>query len=666
MRRITILLLSSLLTTVCFAQGELSETFDAESGWTASGGEAVEKYEDGMYIVKNKERYTYIRSEKEVGSVSDGSDFMVSVKAQLHHISYSGGDNQYGVAIGNSDMSSYYVLAVNNDTTYALAEVMNGDTLTYVDWTKHYIVQPDVRQNELTIVKENQKVYYQINGYNIFEKDFSGSYANKVALLTGIKSTVSFDEVNAKVTGKQEINVAGDAVKKEDYELKNLGGNVNSCFTEILPRVQGEELFITRMDHPENLGDETNSGDIWVTTANEDAAGSEDMDDDEDMDEEEMMDDEEPSKWEMVKHLGNIVNNDNDGNTNFIISFAPDGNSMYLKGLYGDYHPIYESTKEGDGWSVPQPMKMDDYYNLSDEINIASTPDREAVIISIERLDSKGGRDLYYSEKTDSTWTKPLNLGDVINTYGDDISPYLAKDGKTLYYATQGKAGYGGYDIFRTVRQSDDWTDWSEPENLGEVINSEQDDRDYYIPEVVEEEGTQAYLSSSVLTEGAYGGLDVYELVPVPEKAPVRQGLVAGAQIRINFDFNKADIRGEDAQELDLGINALNAGTYEIEISGHTDNYGGDGYNQKLSERRAESVYNYMTRNGLDVEKVKVKQAGYGEKYPCDTNRTNEGRFNNRRVLIVILGENEGKQINSYTDVYQQGNCGTTSFKDQE
>jgi len=641
-----------LLTSVCFAQGELSDTFDAESGWAVSGGEAVENTEDGMYIVKNKERYTYVRSEKEIGSISDGADFMVSVKAQLHHISYSGGDNQYGVAIGNSNMSSYYVLAVNNDTTYALAEILNGDTLTYVDWTKHYIVKPDVRQNELTIVKENQKVYYQINGYNIFEKDFSGSYANKVTLLTGIKSTVSFDEVNAKVTSPLEVNVAGDAVKKEDYELKNLGGMVNSCFTEILPRVQGNQLYITRMDHPENLGDETNSGDIWVSAANDEAAGSEDMND------EETMDEEEASKWAMVKHLGNIVNNDNEGNTNFIVSFAPDGNSMYLKGLYGEYNPIYESTKEGEGWSAPKAMKMDDYYNLSDEINIASTPDRTGVIISIERLDSKGGRDLYYSEKTDSTWTKPLNLGDVLNTYGDDISPYLAADGKTLYYATQGKAGYGGYDIFKSVRQSDDWTDWSEPENLGEVINSEQDDRDYYIPETVEEDGAQAYLSSSVLTEGAFGGLDVYELVPVVAMEEPKKGLVAGAQIRINFDFDKADIRQEDAQGIDLGINALNNGNYEIEIAGHTDNYGGDGYNQKLSERRAESVYNYMTRNGLDIEKVKVKQVGYGEKYPCDTNSTNEGRFNNRRVLILILGEG----IGSYLDAHQEGNCGITGF----
>lgn len=654
------LILSSLLTTVCFAQGELSDTFDAESGWTASGGEAVEKTEDGMYIVKNKERYTYVRSEKEIGSISDGADFMVSAKAQLHHISYSGGDNQYGVAIGNSDMSSYYVLAVNNDTTYALAEIVNGDTLTYVDWTKHYIVQPDVRQNELTIVKENQKVYYQINGYNVFEKDFSGSYANKVALLTGIKSTVSFDEVNAMVTAPKEVKVAGDAVSPEDYELKNLGGTVNSCFTEILPRIQGDQLYITRMDHPENLGDETNSGDIWVSTANDDAAGSEDMDD-EDMDDEEMMDMDEDSEWAMVSHLGNVVNNDNEGNTNFIVSFAPDGNSMYLKGLYGEYNPIYESSKEGEGWSTPQAMQIEDYYNLSDEINIASTPDRNGVILSIERLDSKGGRDLFYSEKTDSTWTKPLNLGDVINTYGDDISPYLAADGKTLYYATQGKSGYGGFDIFRTVRQSDDWTDWSEPENLGEVINSEQDDRDYYIPESVEEDGAQAYLASSVLTDGAFGGLDIYSLVPVAEEEIARPDLVAGSQIRINFDFDKADIRGEDAQGLDLGINALNAGDYEIEISGHTDNYGGDGYNQKLSERRAESVYNYLTRNGLDIEKVKVKQTGYGEKYPCDTNRTDEGRFNNRRVLIVILGEGVG----SYTDVYQEGNCGTTSFKSE-
>ncbi len=650
MRRITLLILSSLITGFCWAQGELSDTFDANNGWSATGGEAVEKFEDGKYIVRNKERYTFIRSEKEVGPISEGADFMVKVKAQLHRISYAGGNNQYGVAMGNSDMSSYYVLAIRKDTTYALAEIVNGDTVTYVHWKKHYIVKPDVRQNTLAIIKENKHVYYQINGYNVYAKEFSGSYANKVALLTGIKSIVAFDSLAAKVTAPLEINVAANAVKKDEFELKNLGCQVNSCFTEILPRLSTDagKLYMTRMDHPENIGDETNAGDIWVSTANANAAEASEEESEE-----------EKAKWALAQHLGNIVNNDNQCNTNFIISFAPDGSSMYLKGLYGDYHPIYESEKDGDGWGSPKPMKIEDYYNLSSEINICTTSDRKGMIISIERLDSKGGRDLYYSERGEGdSWTKPVNLGDMVNTYGDDISPFLASDDKTLYYATKGKPGYGGFDVFRTVRQGDSWTEWSEPENLGEVINSAQDDRDYYIPENVTEGGPQAFMASAALVEGACGGLDIYELVPVEDEAPARRGLMAGDQIRINFDFDKSDIRPADAENINRAIGLLNKGTFSIEIAGHTDALGGEVYNQRLSERRSESVYNYLTRNGLDTEKIKVKNTGYGKKYPCDTNSTDAGRFNNRRVLVVILGEGVG----SYLDVHQQGSCGATSF----
>lgn len=664
MRRITFLILFAFISAgVCFAQGEITETFDADGGWVVSGGKAVEKHEDGTYIIKNKERDGYVWAEKEIGKVEKDADFRATVKARLQSISEAGGDNQYGIALGGApgcgDTSdkSYYVLAVNNDTTYALAEIQNGDTVSYVDWTKHYIVKPGLKSNELSIVKENDRVYYQINGYNIHQTPFTGSYVDKVALLVGVRSAVAFDSLHAEVTAPKKVKVASDALKKDDYMLRNLGSNVNSCFTEILPRLSddGKQLYVTRMDHPGNLGDETNAGDIWVSALKgEPAEGEEEAEGD--------CEGKSVSKWKSIAHMGEKVNTQDDGNTDFIISTSEDGNSMFLKGLHGKYHPIYESKKEGDAWSAPQPMKIDDYYNLSNEINICTTSDGKGMILSIERLDSKGGRDLFYSERKGEGWTKPVNLGDVVNTHGDDISPFLSKDNKTLYYSTKGKPGYGGYDIFKTTRKGDSWTEWTEPENLGEVINSPQDDRDYFIPKQVEEDGAKAYMASAVIMEDAscYGGMDIYEVVPVPEEEVAGGGpLAPGKQIRINFDFDKSDIRPEDAKELDMGIVALNKGKFQIEIAGHTDSYGTDAYNQALSERRSEAVYNYMTRNGLDLEKVKVKNVGYGEKYPCDTNKTNEGRFNNRRVLVVILGDN----VNSYLDAYQKGNCGSTSFE---
>ena len=72
-----------------------------------------------------------------------------------------------------------------------------------------------------------------------------------------------------------------------------------------------------------------------------------------------------------------------------------------------------------------------------------------------------------------------------------------------------------------------------------------------------------------------------------------------------------------------------------IEISGHTDNQGGEAYNQKLSENRAKSVFEYLLNNGIDKSRLSYK--GYGEEKPVDSNDTEEGRANNRRTEFKIL-----------------------------
>ena len=75
-----------------------------------------------------------------------------------------------------------------------------------------------------------------------------------------------------------------------------------------------------------------------------------------------------------------------------------------------------------------------------------------------------------------------------------------------------------------------------------------------------------------------------------------------------------------------------------IEIIGHTDDVGDDDYNQDLSEQRAQSVFEYLVDTGLDATKIIVK--GMGEKMPIASNQTEEGRAENRRVEILILGRN--------------------------
>jgi outer membrane protein OmpA-like peptidoglycan-associated protein len=123
------------------------------------------------------------------------------------------------------------------------------------------------------------------------------------------------------------------------------------------------------------------------------------------------------------------------------------------------------------------------------------------------RGDSYGDRDIYVSfPKTDSTWTKPLNLGKNINTKGTESAPFLAADDKTLYYTSDGLMGYGGSDIYISRRLDDSWTNWSKPENLGPIVNTAFDES--YL--TLNAAGTRVYFTSEITDDN---DMDIYKLV---------------------------------------------------------------------------------------------------------------------------------------------------------
>ncbi len=116
------------------------------------------------------------------------------------------------------------------------------------------------------------------------------------------------------------------------------------------------------------------------------------------------------------------------------------------------------------------------------------------------------------SEKTESGWGEPINLGEVINTNFAETKPFLHPDGKTLYFSSEGHYGLGGYDIFMSKRLSESsWTQWSEPINLGRTINSPADDAI-----TLSIDGETALVVAEAAAD-SYGREDIYELV-VPEK----------------------------------------------------------------------------------------------------------------------------------------------------
>lgn len=121
---------------------------------------------------------------------------------------------------------------------------------------------------------------------------------------------------------------------------------------------------------------------------------------------------------------------------------------------------------------------------------------------------------------------------------------------------------------------------------------------------------------------------------PPPPPAPK---VVDRLAIHVNFDTAKADIRKSDVAELQKAIDFVKKYPgYAISVEGHTDNRGNAKYNQTLSEKRAAAVKKYLVDKGVQNGN-RIKTAGYGLSKPIADNKTEKGRFENRRVEIVIL-----------------------------
>jgi OOP family OmpA-OmpF porin len=109
--------------------------------------------------------------------------------------------------------------------------------------------------------------------------------------------------------------------------------------------------------------------------------------------------------------------------------------------------------------------------------------------------------------------------------------------------------------------------------------------------------------------------------------------------LHVNFDFDKSAIRNADLAELRKGVDFVKKYPgYKISIEGHTDSIGTVNYNQRLSERRAAAVKDYLLKQGV-TDGARLKSKGYGKSKPIADNSTEQGRFKNRRVEILILSE---------------------------
>jgi OOP family OmpA-OmpF porin len=125
-------------------------------------------------------------------------------------------------------------------------------------------------------------------------------------------------------------------------------------------------------------------------------------------------------------------------------------------------------------------------------------------------------------------------------------------------------------------------------------------------------------------------------VVPPPEPTPKPVIIEKGRQtLNVEFDFDKSIIKKGYYQDIDNLAGVMKQyPDLNVVIEGHTDSVGTAAYNKKLSQQRAEAVKKYMVENGIDANRLKAQ--GFGEDKPIASNKTKEGRQQNRRVEAAV------------------------------
>ena len=364
--------------------------------------------------------------------------------------------------------------------------------------------------------------------------------------------------------------------------------------------------------------------------------------------------------------------------------FSPDGKTMYLTLCktdpnYPRYATIVVSNRSDASWSKPTELIISKD-TLSSFAHPAVSPDGEWLYFVSDMPGGIGGFDIWRCKLLGKDLGAPENLGEPINTPGDEMFPTFRPNG-VLYFSSDGHPGLGGLDIFvfkdekvehlgfPMNSQGDDFgMTFEGKRNQGYFCSNRGDTRGYdhiysfFNPEIVqtvkgwvyEQDGyeltaAQVYmvgddgtnLKLSVRGDGSFtqeikpnvdyvllatckGYLNHQEQLRVEPVTKSEEYVLQfplaniSAPVLIDnifYDFDKATLRPESATALDELIQLLNENpNITIELSAHTDYKGSDQYNEGLSQRRAESVVNYLIEHGITSDRLMPK--GYGEGKP--------------------------------------------------
>lgn len=527
-------------------QDDFSESFtNTKNGWMQYKGSQVScSFQKGSYSMRN------------------GSDAPIQIRTPYF---YSTADNFFfktDITIKGNNTGAWNGFYLNTDSTAYLFQfnrnkeaqivkrnLLNGrsDTLFYKERVKK-IKADALETNRLALKCIDGKLQFTVNKGKAGFITLSARRIVEMGYSLAPRNDVRVEAFTADVKPSiKRIALVNDTNILKCERSTALGGSSDEEHPVVSP--DSKFLFFSSIYRSESI--DMNSGkrskDIYFATKNSDGT------------------------WgEPVRAQGDI-NNEFD---NEVVGISPDNQTLLLTGKYRrpgsqDYleAPLFFSTREVDGtWGYPEPLYIISSYNNSavQYNGFSLSANGKTLILSAKRDDTNGGYDLYIAFSEDGSYFgEPRNMGNLLNSKGDETTPYLAADGRTLYFSSNGYVGYGKADVYISHRQGEEWETWTAPENMGPAINSPLDD----VALSADASGEYAYISSR---EGAIGESDIFR-VSLPqsirsEPVAIVYGRVLDAQNNnpIITTVNGLELPGR--LEVGSTISGLNNGAFALTI----------------------------------------------------------------------------------------------------
>lgn len=319
---------------------------------------------------------------------------------------------------------------------------------------------------------------------------------------------VSYAQPLADTTGKlipQKENIIKETTI---IKIENLGSLINTVYPEMRPTISadGNLLFFIRQGDPANVQAATvpNSQDIWYSTR-----------------------DTSSGTWAKAKHLNGSVNA---SHYNAVYWISPDLNTILLKGAFteGQYlgtgvSMIHRAVD--NSWTPAQMLRIRNFEKFGNTSQLGASMGQDGKTLLFYMTDKKGSfdNDIYVSFlEGGDIWTAPKSLGKKINLPDyNEMSPFIASDGVTLYFSSDRPGGLGEQDIWMAKRLDNTWQKWSEPVNLGSPVNTTGSEAFF----TLDAGGEYAYLTSS---DGAFGASDIVRIKLLEKEKPDPVVLVSG------------------------------------------------------------------------------------------------------------------------------------------